>query len=299
MARPLSLLKAFLIPTAVIFGIIGTILILYGGIQLFKLDGNQVRRAGLTKELALFTDCDYRSQYTANVTRGAGGGAGGAAAPGAGGNMTATESREEDRLGTGQAFKGAVSNYCEAQQRPYLWYFCLTAVMVFLANMVSLSLGWKAPRSIVYFLAIHLAVTLAMLFTAVYVMMLVTTNLHHIQDCSGFDQTTIQALARADIRCYNTGHGEGEGNRLASFIFDNVLTCFWIGIAFSIFSIGLLSLLLSGVMHAKAHTAYGGGPGWPRDTTHATSYTGAPPATRTDPYLYEDRSRTSSQPPAV
>lgn len=41
----------------VLQGLIGAALLLYGGISLFKQDGNKVHAQGLGNELALYTDC--------------------------------------------------------------------------------------------------------------------------------------------------------------------------------------------------------------------------------------------------
>ena len=51
------LLRAILLPLAFLFGLVGTILMLFGAIELFKLQPESIQAAGLSKELSLYADC--------------------------------------------------------------------------------------------------------------------------------------------------------------------------------------------------------------------------------------------------
>jgi len=239
----ISITKALLIPLIVLFGLAGVILMFIGGIQLWKVSGDDVQRDGVYTQLQPFVDCNYVASMYVNSSSGAGG-------AGAGSSQNQTTD-----------FKNAVTNYCRAQQRPFIWYLSITGSMVAISVLLSLCIGWKVPRSWLYWLAIQNAVTTALLFTLIYVYMRGTAPAYALQDCSGYDASTVQSLQATGLRCWR-GPGVPQ-MRSASRIFHKLLPCLWIGIAFSLFSMFLFDLLLSAIWHGKGRAYYGAGPAGP------------------------------------
>jgi len=305
MAKPGLLSRAILLPTALIFGLIGVILTLYGGIKMFRLSGADVARADLTQQLALYTDCEYRAQATGNITMGAKGPAfptpaqpkkGG---PGGANTTGGKEKEAEQHIATemelmqqqmvGGAFADAVTDWCQAQQRPYMYLFILTALMVFLSLTLAICAGWKASRGFLHFFNFHNAVTLALLFVSIYAMMHATKELSALRDCGGFDQATVARLQSVGIICYNAQGQSGDQprSRLPDYIWSNILACFYIGIAFSILAVGLLAMMSALSWWAKHRAAYAG------------PATGGPSLGHREPYYYSEEERRRAAAPTV
>jgi len=275
--RGISIAKALLIPLVVIIGLTGAILTLYGGIKMFRLSGQDVFFNDNAVQLRNFVDCDYQATAFANNTLG---------------------SSQSSQNQTNE-FKGAVADYCKAQQRPFIYLVCVTAAMVVLSVMMSLCVGWKIPRSWLYFLAIHNAITMALLFVLIFAYMVAIKPAYQLVDCGGMNENTINNLNNAGVGGSNsqgagsssTQFGCWRGDNLptmssARMLFNNILPCLWIGIAFSIFALFLFNLLLSSIWHAKGR---GYGPryvgGAPSSYGPGTT-TGAPGTMPTGPSPY-------------
>jgi hypothetical protein len=268
--RGISIAKALLIPLIVLFGLAGVILILVGGVKMFNLPADQITQDGLQYPLGYFTNCE---NYT-NII---------------GQNTTTTGD-----------YRTALANVCKAQQRPYVFYLAVTASMVAISIISSLCIGWKVPRSWLYWLAIQNAVTTAMLFTLIYVMMkaLSDGNAYYSIDCSGFDNSTITQLQQSNK--YVCWRGAGAELRTASRFWRKLLPCVWIGIAFSLFSLFLYDMLLSAIWHGKGRYGYGPGAA-PAAGSYGTGPYGAAPAPAAtsgprDPYYYSEPPRRPAVP---
>jgi hypothetical protein len=269
--------KAILIPIALFLGLIGVILMLYGGIKLWNLSGEDVDRAGLTTQLAQYTDCDYRARAMGNATTGGAAGT----KPGAKDHTVLQQAQGGQRT---EQFHEAIRGWCEAQQRPYLYFQIATALMVLISMMLAICVGWKTSRGFLTWFNIHNAITLALLFVSIYVMLEAIKPLYSLRDCSGMDQASVQHLAQLGVVCYNAGGEPQSRSRIPDYVYSNILACFWVGVAFNIIAVFLLTLLSSLAWWYKGR--YGAGA----------------PATggrASEPYYYSEEERRRAAAPTV
>lgn len=243
---------------------------LVGGANFFSLDPKQIERDGLTSHLDFFSDCNAKvaaeapavkqrirdNTTTASVaeslesesvpvllqTDGAGGGAGGRGEAG----------RDS---GPAEDITEMIRNRCEMQQRPYKWLFMWTGAAVALAFLVLMWLIFAAPSGLLSWLAIHTAVTIALLILSIAAAMELLSRTRNLVDCGGFDAASRAELERQGFACY-TNPNRPSAQRLM----DHWATIFWVGVGFSLAGLGLLSLLVP-LMH------------WAKDKYHDTDNT--------------------------
>jgi len=235
--RGISIAKALFIPLVVMLGTAGVVLMFIGGIELWKISGDDVNRDQVYKQLQPYVSCDYVATLYSNTS-----------GPSGASNQNQTTD-----------FKNAITNYCHAKQRPYIWFVSITATMMGITVLLSLCTGWKLPRAWLFWLAVHNAVTIALLLTLVYVYMQGTVQAATLQDCTGFDSATMDAIQSTGLKCWR-GQGMQE-MRSAARIFKTLLPCLWIGIAFSLFALFIFNILLAAVWHSKGREEYVGGAG--------------------------------------